>query len=260
MLRSPRAIPSLAIFSVIALTLDLVVSFMIVSQDDGPGPLMLFQIVWFLSWLGCLDGLHWIANESPWAHRRGPRTLEELRDALQPQQSEAEPLEDLTSEPGIFDIQSRVARLKRFDVMAWRGLFLRVLSGCSLVFMSCTLFLIYLAPHFPEFTLAFLIWTLLIFIRTTALGAGALILVPACLAIGAFGRRNTRGDYFHGGVAFGASALALFQIWAINQPPVEDFLMAVIQVGTNILSYPYGIMLGSFVWWVVSSVSGAGRE
>ncbi len=244
---APR-VPGLLLWSLLALAIDLIVCLMLAGGDNGAGALMLFQLGGFLGYLGGVEALTWMATDSPWARAREPRSLDELRQALRGQ---VEPL------PQGY-LNRRMAMLRRWDFVGWRGYGLRLMSGASLVWLFATLFLFYLAPRCPENLLFLAYWSLLLFIRMVALGCAATFLVPILLV--AVPRRPTPGELFHAALGSGASFLVLLQVWAVNKPPAGDFMAAVLQAGCNFWGWPYAVMIGGLLWYVVANLTGQGRE
>ncbi len=244
----PPRVPGLLLWGLLALAIDLVVCLMLAGGDNGAGVFMLFQLGGFLGYLGGVEALTWMATDSPWARARDPRSLDEPRQALRGQ---IEPL------PRGY-VNRRLAMLRRWDFAAWRGYALRLMSGASLVWLSATLFLFYLAPHCPEKLVFLAFWSLLLFIRLVPLGCAAAFLVPILLV--AVPRRPTPGELFHAALASGASSLVLLQVWTVNKPPVGDFLAAILQAGCNFWGWPYAVMIGGLLWYVVANLTGQARE
>lgn len=241
---SPR-LPALLGWGLLALGVDLIVSLMIAHGEDGPGTLMLFQLGGFLGWFGGLEALTWISQDSPWARSREPRNLDELREHL---------ARELEPQPKGY-MAKRMALLKRWDLAGWRGYAIRLLSGAALVFLCASTFLFQLSGRLP-ISLTFLgWWSLLLFIRLVPVGCAATFLAPLLLVL-VPGRRPSPGETAHAGIASLAACLALFQLWVLNQPPVTDFVLAVVQAGFNILGWPYGLMIGGVFWLILSGMRG----
>ena len=239
----PIRFPKLLLFGLATLAVDLAVSVMLAGGDNGAGTVMLFQIAGFLGWLGGLEAIGWMTQDSPWA-RRGPQNLSELRQALQSQ---------LEPQPKGY-VASRMASLKSFDLQAYRNFALRLMSGASFVFLLAALFLFHLAERLPDQLTFLKIMGVIMFIRLVPLACASTFVGPLLLAV--IPRRPTRADLLNAGVGFGCAALALFQVWSLKEPPVADFLLAVLHAGFDIFGWPYGLMIGGLVWLSLSMASG----
>lgn len=246
---SPRFPPLLG-WALLVLLIDLAVSILIVSGDQGPGVFMLFQLAGWFSWMGGVEAVTWISQDSPWAkRRREPRNLDELREAL---------YRELEPAPKGY-VAKRMALLRSWDLVGWRAFSLRLMSGAALLFTLGTLFLFFVGPMLPE-KLAFLqLWVVLTWIRLLPFSCAGVFLAPLLL-VALPKHRPTAGEFFHAGMTFFSAGSALALLWTANQPPILDFILAVAHAGSNLFAWPYGIMLGGLVWFLASTFTTQGTE
>lgn len=231
----PLRFPALVRWALLAILVDLAVSLMVAGGDQGAGTLMLFQLGTFLGWMGGLEALAWVAQDSPWSRA------------------------DSGPEEGVGGIQRKMSLLRRWDLAGWRTYLIRLTSGASLIFLVSTVFLFKFSHLLPARLIFLGWWSLLTFVRLIPVGCASTFVVPVSLFVLPH-LRPSRGDLVHGGVAALSSLAALFMVWSVNQPPVGDFAMAVVRTGLDLWGWPYGFMLGGFFWYLVLRLRGHRSE
>lgn len=209
----------------------------VLSLALGLAPVIYVAVFWLVLFApaahlyGGFLAVLWFANASPWAVEPVPPPREPNPDIVQ-------------------DAKEEFLGLLRGSAPAWLGIVARAYSGSAvLVFVSTAL---HLALSWSESLQLLHLGALCLMVRLLTMAAATTFLCPGLLLASLF-EPSVRYHAVLGGACCTAALVALY----VTGPgvPVEEYVMGLVRLLSQLPGYGYGLMAGASLWFGLDRLS-----